>query len=80
MLIHTKLYATFRKYAPQETSLGESFEVDLNGVNIRDLIRHLGIPKKEQILAMVNGIRITDLEHRLQPNDLVVIFPVLGGG
>jgi len=80
MPIDVKLYATFRKFAPPETTLGESFKLDLENKTISDAIEFLKIPKEKGAIVMVNGIRITDFNHLLLENDLLVIFPVLGGG
>jgi len=80
MPIDIKLYATFRKFAPPGTGLGESFKLDLEKKTIFDAIEFLNIPKEKGAIVMVNGIRITDFNHVLLENDLLVIFPVLGGG
>ena len=80
MPIDVKLYATFRKFAPPGTDLGESFKLDLENITILDVIDTLKIPKEKGAIVMVNGIRITDFNYLIRENDLVVIFPVLGGG
>ena len=80
MPINVKLYATFRKFAPPGTELGESFKIDIENKTISDVIDLLKIPKEKGVIVMVNGIRITNLNHLMRDNDLIVIFPVLGGG
>ena len=80
MPINVKLYATFRKFAPPGTELGESFKIDIENKTISDVIDFLKIPKEKGVIVMVNGIRITNLDHLMRDNDLIVIFPVLGGG
>jgi len=80
MPINVKLYATFRKFAPPGTELGESFKIDIENKTISDVIDFLKIPKEKGVIVMVNGIRITNLNHLMRDNDLIVIFPVLGGG
>jgi molybdopterin converting factor small subunit len=80
MPINVKLYATFRRFAPPETGLGESFSLDIENKNISEVIDLLKIPIEKGVIVMVNGIRITDLNHLVQDNDLIVIFPLLGGG
>ncbi len=80
MPINVKLYATFRKFAPSGTELGESFKLDTENITISDVIDALKIPKEKGVIVMVNGIRITDLNHLVRDSDLVVIFPLLGGG
>ena len=80
MAIDVKLYATFRKFAPPGIGLGESFKLDLENKSILDVIEFLKIPIEKGAIVMVNGIRITNFNHVLIENDLLVIFPVLGGG
>ena len=45
MPINVKLYATFRKFAPPGTELGESFKIDVENKTISDVIDLLKIPK-----------------------------------
>ncbi len=80
MPINVKLYATFRKFAPPETKLGESFKLDIEDTTISDIINLLNIPQEKGVIVMINGIRITDLSFNVCNNDLIVIFPLLGGG
>jgi molybdopterin converting factor small subunit len=80
MLIHVKLYATLHRLAPKGSALGESFEVEMNGTAVSDLLQYLQVEEKQAKIVMVNGQRVTDLTHTLSPEDLVVIFPPVGGG
>lgn len=80
MQVLVKLYATLREFAPPDTPLGQAFEVELNGETLRDLMEQLAIPREEACITIVNGIGVSDLGHRLQPRDTVVVFPRIGGG
>ena len=80
MKVHVKLYATLRSYAPPDTEIGEAFEVDISDSTVKALINHFGFKESEARIVMVNGIRIEDLNHKLSENDVVVIFPPVGGG
>jgi len=80
MQVLVKLYATLREFAPPDTPLGQAFEVELNGERLRDLMEQLGIPRKEACITIVNGIGVSDLDHKLKPRDTVVVFPRIGGG
>jgi len=80
MRVRVKLYATLQRYAPTGTELGQHFEVAFDGTSIGDLISHLGLKKDQAKIVMVNGNRATDLETELNENDIVVIFPPVGGG
>ncbi|NHI94764.1 MAG: hypothetical protein EAX96_19895 [Candidatus Lokiarchaeota archaeon] len=78
--VNVKTYAILRKYAPQDVSLGDSFPLKIEGHTIKDVIRVLGIPNDENIVILVNGNRINNLDENLFEDDLVVFFPRLGGG
>jgi molybdopterin converting factor small subunit len=80
MLVHVKLYATLHRLSPKGTALGESFEVDVDGRMVSDLLHNLQVEEKQAKIVMVNGKRVTDFGHTLSPGDLVVIFPPVGGG
>ena len=47
---------------------------------LTELIEKLGIPEKLTLILIVNGSRISNLDHKLKPDDLVVMFPPIGGG
>ena len=70
MRITVKLYATLRRFAPAGTKIGEAFEVHSQGTTIGDLIQQLGVSSEQAMIIMIN----------LAENDLVVIFPPVGGG
>ena len=80
MEVNVKTYATFRKYAPPDTPMGESFKVNVDKKTVLGIIEKLGIPLEKGVIVMVNSNRITDLNQKLTSEDLVVIFPLLGGG
>lgn len=80
MKLTIKTYATLRKYAPEDTPLGGSFEINIDAENITDIRNFLKIPESEKLIVMVNGNRTTDLEQKVNENDTVVFFPQLGGG
>jgi molybdopterin synthase sulfur carrier subunit len=80
MKVHVKLYATLREYAPPNTEIGSSFEVQLEGNTIGELIGQLGFEIDRAKIVMVNGKRIFDMSTNLDEDDLVVIFPPIGGG
>jgi molybdopterin converting factor small subunit len=78
--VSVKLYATFRKFAPPRTAIGEAFTVELEKGTLAELINQLGIRSRQANIIFINGIRVTNLKHQLRPSDLVVIFPPIGGG
>lgn len=80
MQIQVKLYATLRDYCPQRCEIGEAFSIDIERNTVRAILEKLGIPEQLAKIVMVNGNRVLDNSYKLSENDLVVIFPPIGGG
>ncbi len=80
MRVFIRLYASLTRFAPKGTELGESFPITLTKGTINEIIGNLRIPENEASIVLVNGLRQQDLGSKLNPQDLVVIFPPLGGG
>jgi molybdopterin converting factor small subunit len=80
MQINVKLYATLRRFGPEGIGIGEAFTVHSQGTTIGELIQQLGISRDEAKIIMVNGNRVIEMNEKLAENDLVVIFPPVGGG
>ena len=80
MIVLVKLYATLRRFAPDDVELGEAFPVELDVATIDGILKKVGIGREQAKIIMVNGTRITNLDYNLSPNDTIVIFPPVGGG
>lgn len=80
MKVKVKLYATLREYAPKGTEIGEVFEVNFQGSKVIDLIDTFGFEHDQAKIMIVNDNRIDDLQYELHEDDLIVIFPPIGGG
>lgn len=80
MLVQVKLYATLRKFAPDGVELGKAFPVEIKETTIKGVLKKLEIVEEKAKIIMVNGTRITNLDHNLSSNDTIVIFPPVGGG
>jgi len=80
MQVSVKLYATLRKFAPAGNAIGEAFNVNLENGILSELIKKLGIPEDQTRIILINGTRTSNMEEELKPNDLIVIFPPIGGG
>jgi len=80
MKVLVKLYATLREYAPPHTEIGASFQARFDGKTLSELIQHLGFELERAKIVMINGIRVLDMDAILNEDDLVVIFPPIGGG
>ena len=74
MRVTIKLYASFQKdrFAREEREVAE-------GTRVRDIVETLGIDAAEVGVTMVNG-RHVELDDGLRPDDVLAVFPVIGGG
>ncbi|TFG34053.1 hypothetical protein EU527_05490 [Candidatus Thorarchaeota archaeon] len=80
MRVQVKLYATLREYAAPDNEIGASFEVQLIGNALEDLFKQLGFGMERAKIVMINGGSVVDLSTQLNEDDLVLIFPPVGGG
>lgn len=69
-----KLFATLR-----ENREKISIRYIDDGTTPKDIIKELNIPIKDVAIIMVNGIRV-DIETVLKDEDVLAIFPPVGGG
>lgn len=74
MKITVKLFAFFRdnRFKIREQEIGEE-------TTIGDIVDALGIDRKEVGVLMLNS-RHTEFTVRPSPDDVLAIFPVVGGG
>lgn len=74
MQVTVKLFAGFQKgrFAIRESDLAP-------GTTIQGIADELGIPAPEIGVLMVNG-RHAQLDREVGTDDVVAIFPVIGGG
>jgi sulfur-carrier protein len=75
-MIHVivKLFATLR-----EGRFAEETRECESGADVASIVRDLGIPGKEAALILING-RHADLSTQLSDQDVLAIFPPIGGG
>lgn len=74
MKIKVKLFATLRD------GRGKEMIMDLpNETTVRNIINEINISEEEVAILLVNG-RDGDLDKSLQDEDVVSIFPPVGGG
>lgn len=79
MQIRLKLYASLRKYLPG-TEIGEEVKIEVNQEStIMDILNIYTIEESLTKIIFVNGVHKT-VDYVLQENDLLVIFPPIGGG
>lgn len=72
--IKVRLFAALRKNRNKESVINLP-----QGSTIKDIIINLNIPESEAAILLVNGKR-ANLEDCLKDNDVVAIFPAVGGG
>lgn len=74
MQVTVKLFATFRngRFKIQEQELPE-------GTQCRQVVTDLGITEEEVGVIMING-RHGSIDQTLAQNDVLSIFPLVGGG
>ena len=74
MEVEVRLFAGFRagRFKNRTVSLAA-------GACLADLLRQLDIPEEEVPLPLVNG-RYSKLDRQLGDNDVVSLFPAIGGG
>jgi molybdopterin converting factor small subunit len=74
MVVQVRLFATLRenRFKNKELEFAE-------GSSLGDLLLHLHIAAEQVGILLQNG-RNASAESKLAPNDVVSIFPALGGG
>lgn len=74
MRVAVKLFAGFQKgrFATDDLDLPED-------ATVRSVVDRLGIPEREVGVMLVNG-RHADFERSLTSDEVLAIFPVIGGG
>lgn len=81
MEIKVKLYGTLRDRCPKGTALGEEFLIVVkDNATINEVLTKLSISEDEARVVIVNSNIIRELDHKLNPLDLFVVFPPIGGG
>ena len=77
--IRLKLYATLRRHLPG-TEIGEEVIVEISKEStIKDILEMYLIEESLAKIILVNGVHKT-VDYFLQEDDLLVIFPPIGGG
>ena len=77
--VEVRLYASLRKYHPNQGS-SEPLVMSLdNAARLGDLLDKLKIPREEIGVLMVNGNWQKE-SYLLQEEDRIGIFPLIGGG
>ncbi len=71
-----KFFANLRDYGPKKSE-----ELFPQGSIIKTILEKYKIPKEEKnLIIMVNGRPHQKTNHVLANNDIIAIFPLIGGG
>jgi molybdopterin converting factor small subunit len=77
--VEVSLFATLGAYLPP-SAVGDSVILDVpDGATVGQVVHSLGIPEDLDCLRVVNG-HDAPLDRRLNPGDVVSVFPPLAGG
>ena len=79
MRIEVRLFATFGSYLPPGSGGGTAMIEVPQGSTVDDVATHLGIPSDLARIILING-QDADHTRRLNPGDIVTLFPPLAGG
>ncbi len=74
MIVEVKLFATFRN----NRFKSKAIEV-ADGFTVGGILKDLEIPVDQAGILLVNGLS-ADVEQSLAENDVVAVFPAVGGG
>jgi len=77
MKITVQLYASLKQFAPDGGD--DTFELDIPPMDVKELIRYLGIPEIKAGIVMIND-KICDRLTEIQNNDKIRILTELMGG
>lgn len=79
MKIEVELFMNLKEISPERYGNGP-VELEIPGeATLGDLIRSLGIPASQPLIALVDG-RTADSSCSLREGQLVTLFPPLDGG
>ena len=78
MKIKVKVFATLRKYIPDESSGQQEVEL-AEGATVGDALAKLKIPESEVAFVFVNSTR-QKLDEPLTAGDELGVFPPIAGG
>ena len=79
MKLEIKLFANFREFLPPETEKYTCWLELEEGTTIGQVLEKLKIPDDIPMITLVNGLHRT-FEDRLQPGDVLSVFPPVAGG
>ena len=79
MQVEVRLFATLAPFLPPGSRDGVGM-IDLEpGATVLRLVERLAIPAEMSRIVLVNGRDVQD-DERLEPGDVVDVFPPLAGG
>jgi molybdopterin converting factor small subunit len=79
MKLEIKLFANFTEFLPPGTEKYTCWLELEEGTTIGQVLEKLKIPDDIPMITLVNGLHRT-FEDRLQPGDVLSVFPPVAGG
>jgi molybdopterin synthase sulfur carrier subunit len=79
MKLEIKLFANFREFLPPGTEKYTCWLELEEGTTIGQVLEKLKIPDDIPMITLVNGLHRT-FEDRVQPGDVLSVFPPVAGG
>ncbi|MGI6596899.1 MAG: MoaD/ThiS family protein [bacterium] len=76
--VKLKLHSWLNAYLPKDKR-HHFLELQVKGITVEDLISQLGLPEEEVMFITVNQKRVTRT-YRINPGELIELFPRVGGG
>lgn len=79
MNVTIKLFATLRKYLPQDSTNG-GCELSLpEETTVKDVLKRLGVPEDIKLVLLLNS-RHAGYDTVLSEGDVLSVFPPIAGG
>ena len=79
MKVELNLYASLKRYLPEETG-GKSLPMELQeGTTVKELLDQLKLPSKAVKVVFLNGVHASGRET-LKDGDRLGVFPPVAGG
>ncbi len=80
MHVTVRLLAAYRRYLPDQHNGQGGFPFEATpGATVGTVLASLPLPPGEAFTFLVNG-RHAELDRTLQANDVLTVFPAVGGG
>jgi len=80
MRITLRLFASLRQRLPPGSPRGQCHLELADGTTVGAVLDQMGIQRPAAQMILVNGLDCKDMDHALEPDDVLSVFPPLAGG